>query len=285
VSHPRIYFLLNPSRPRRLPVLRQAAVLAARRHGWTADFGVIDRSAGARHAVPLPECKRIVVVGGDGSMNHVLRHLHETGRLNDVEVAIVPAGTCNDFARGLKLSPRRIRQAMDVACSGVVKPLDLAEMNGQLFFNNAGFGRKLNPHARRPAGPIKTLRAFESIPLTVRWDKGSIQGSFFMGLVCNSAYFSGGLHFSRSPRTDDGLLDLFLVPTMRKMKLAALVLLGRLGRPLKSRQLVSLRMSEVTLDAGKDLWPQVDGEPTKGATRSLHFRLLAEKARLVCPNR
>lgn len=284
----KIFFLLNPSEPRRLRTLRYAASTAARKQGWTPRFGEIDRTRPGSADTALRQsmaegCSRIVSVGGDGSLNRLFRFLQVEKMLAKVEVGLIPAGTCNDFGRGLRLSPKRFREAFDTACAGQVRDMDLADMNGGLFFNNAGFGRKMSPSARRPPGPIRSLRAFEPVTLKASWDKGSVEGVFFMGLVCNSPFFSGGLHFSKLPRVDDGLLDLFLVPKIGKMKLAALVLLGKLGRPLKTRHLLSIRAPEIRMEADRDLWPQTDGEPPLAPARSLHFKILREKARFIFP--
>jgi diacylglycerol kinase (ATP) len=228
-------------------------------------------------------CTRVVAVGGDGTLNRLVNHLAAQKRLPRTEVALIPAGTCNDFARALRLSPKRVREAAEVACSGIPRDIDVGDMNGHFFLNNAGFGRKMNPEGRRAAGPIRTLRAFEAIPLRAVWDKGSITGDFFMGLVCNQPFFSRGLHFTRAMRPDDGLFDVVLVPRMRKAKLAAMVFLGRLGRSLKSRQLLSLRVPSIRFESDRDLWPQADGEPPVRAVRQVNFTLAPWKLRLIFP--
>lgn len=285
----KIFFLLNPSRFTRMNALRDAASQIAHRYGHTARFGGIDR----RHARSTEDlvsqaldegCSRIVAIGGDGTFNRLIRVLERKKRLDKTEIGLVPAGTCNDFLRFFRLTPRRLTEALRLACTGSPKPTDLCEMNGELFLNNAGFGRRSGGPSRRKVNAFRTLQQFRPIPLRCTWDGGSIEGPFFMGLICNAPFFSHGLHFSRQPRVDDGLLDVFLVPRMPKTRLAAMLLLGRLGRPLRSRQLVTLRLERFDIDAGRDLWPQLDGEPPASApVRQLRFRVSPAKAFIIRP--
>ncbi|HVO32589.1 MAG TPA: diacylglycerol kinase family protein, partial [Elusimicrobiota bacterium] len=208
--------------------------------------------------------------------------LHSLKRLLRFEVAIVPAGTCNDFARGLGLVHRRLDAALGHACTGRARLTDLGAMDDLLFLNNAGFGRRPHPAGRRMR-PWRTLRHFQPTRLRAEWPKGSIDGDFYMVLVCNAPFFSGGLYFSRNSRLNDGYLDAYLVPRIPKWKLVPLLMIGRLGRPVRSRQMINLKVRELRVEAGSDLWPQADGEPAAGATRRVHFRVAAEQLRLIVP--
>jgi diacylglycerol kinase family enzyme len=284
----KIFFILNPSRIRRLTALREAAALAAHRHGHSARFGAIDRRQPHSMEDLLNQaheegCERVVAAGGDGTFNRMIRVLGRQNRLAQTEIGLVPAGTCNDFLRSLRLTARRTAEALRVVCTGKPRETDLGELNGELFLNNAGFGRRLAPTVgRRRVGALRSLRQFVPTPLRAHWENGSAEGVFFMGLVCNAPFFSGGLHFSRQVPSNDGLLDVYLVPRMAKAKLAAMILLGRLGRPLRVRQLVTLRLNQFEIESGRDLWPQLDGEPPSARpVRRLNFRISASKALIV----
>ncbi len=143
----KIFFLLNPSRVKNRWDWREAAARHAKRYGWTPRFGEVDRalpqSTDRLIDQALEEdCSRIVVVGGDGSLHRVINALAQKKKLKSIELAVVPAGTCNDFARFIGLRRRRLDQAFRVACGGKAQPTDLGVMGSELFLNNAGFGRK-----------------------------------------------------------------------------------------------------------------------------------------------
>jgi diacylglycerol kinase family enzyme len=265
------------------------ALQAARRHGHTPYFGDIDRRVPDAMNPLLDQaletgCRRIVALGGDGTYNRLVRLLAAKNQLESMEIGLVPGGTCNDFLRGWPLRSRGMGEALRLACSGPAVKTDLGELNGDLFLNNAGFGRRIGPVQRRRINVFRTLNQFEAVPLRATWEQGSFEGLFYMGLVCNSPFFSKGLHFSREVLVDDGRLDIFLVPRMPKAALAAMLLLGRLGRPLRSRQFVTLRLKELVIESERDLWPQLDGEPASPApVRQLRFNIAKLKALIVRP--
>jgi diacylglycerol kinase family enzyme len=77
----------------------------------------------------------LVVVGGDGTINAVATACLEANR----PLGIIPAGTFNYIARNLRV-PLEVAQAVAVIVSGGVRRVDVGEMNGRPFLNNAGFG-------------------------------------------------------------------------------------------------------------------------------------------------
>jgi diacylglycerol kinase family enzyme len=285
----KIFFLLNPSRPDRMWDLRDSAGQAAKRFGWTAHFGQVDRSRPHSMDDVLgrafgDDFRRLVIVGGDGTLHRAVNIIQKRKRLAKTEFGIVPAGTCNDFARALKLETQELAPAFQTACREPARPVDLGRAGDALFVNNAGFGRRLQPTSKRRIGPWETLRSFTPIPLKVRWDKGSIEGNFFMALVCNAPYFSGGLHFSTAPSMDDGQLDVFLVPELPKWRLALLLGLGKTGRALQHRKVIALKAPYIEFESGAPMWPQADGEPSPKAVRSVTFSVDPEKAMIVAPH-
>jgi len=108
---------------------------------------------------------------------------------------------------------------------------------------------------------------------------------FFMGMACNAPFFSKGLYFSKNLRVNDGFLNFFLLPTMPKWKLLPLLFMGKLGRPVRSRHMITLRVQRLTIEAQSDLWPQADGEPPLKATRKITFSIASEKANIIVPSK
>jgi len=283
----KIFFLLNASRVRKRWDWREVAARHAKRTGWTPRFGEVDRNLPHSTARLLDQaieegCTRVVVAGGDGTLHRTINLLAQKRCLQSVEVAVIPAGTCNDFARILNLHRRRVEGAFHLACSGTPQPTDLGLMENELFLNNAGFGRRPVPSGKKWKS-FQALRAFRPTAIRARWDKGSIEGAFYMVLVCNAPYFSGGLHFSKNVNVHDGLLDVYLMPAIPKWRLLPLLALGRLGRATRFKPLIALRVSSLEVKAGSDVWPQADGEPPAKAVRQVNFSVSAEKAMIVAP--
>lgn len=232
-------------------------------------------------------CRRVVIVGGDGSIHRAINLLRQSRHLAATEVGLVPGGTCNDFARGMGLSPKAIAEAFDISCRGTPLSTDLGQLQmanqAWVYLNNAGFGRRLSVTPQKRTSALKTLRSFEATNVKVSWEKGQIEGIFFMLMACNAPYFSRGLFFSKNPRVNDGLLDVFMVPAMARWKLLPLLLKGRFRRPVGNRQTLTLKVQKIDIETDRDVWPQMDGEPTPGAVRRLSFSVAPEKVMIVVP--
>jgi diacylglycerol kinase family enzyme len=78
---------------------------------------------------------RVVVAGGDGTMACAAQALKDA----DLELAILPLGTLNHLARDLGI-PGDMAAAASLAAHGAASPVDVAQVNGHRFVNNASIG-------------------------------------------------------------------------------------------------------------------------------------------------
>ena len=79
--------------------------------------------------------KRILVAGGDGTIATAAALVANT----DVELAILPAGTLNHFARDHGI-PTDLDEAATVAASGVITGADIGYANDSVFLNTSSIG-------------------------------------------------------------------------------------------------------------------------------------------------
>jgi diacylglycerol kinase family enzyme len=110
---------------------------AFKAHDWQVEFipvGRHDLQSRAKRAA-AQALGTIVVAGGDGTINTVASACLEVDR----PFGILPAGTFNYVARNLGL-PTGMSEAVSVVVDGVVRRVDIGEINGRIFLNNAGFG-------------------------------------------------------------------------------------------------------------------------------------------------
>ena len=77
----------------------------------------------------------IVVAGGDGTVSAVASLLRGT----PVALGILPEGTLNHFARDLGIPSERDR-AVEILATGEPVAIDVGEVNGRPFINNASLG-------------------------------------------------------------------------------------------------------------------------------------------------
>jgi diacylglycerol kinase family enzyme len=218
---------------------------------------------------------RLAVWGGDGTFSRVIQALYERDALANVDVTLVPSGTCNDFARKLKLSGWKEPSqacAMDIG-------LITAGKNKRVFINNAGFGRSNEARRRKPS-PVKDILSFTEKEVLINKRPFPV----FIGMICNAPYFSGGLHFATDVEPDDGELNSFFVSPQNKAKLLLKFAMARMGKALADKQVMRLNEKSLRIESAEPLNIQADGEwAFKAPQTSAAFEILDQKLRFLRP--
>ncbi|WP_323099861.1 diacylglycerol kinase [Intrasporangium sp. YIM S08009] len=166
----------------------------------------------------------LVVVGGDG-MVHLGVNLCAT---SSTRLAVVAAGTGNDFARNLGLPVRDPAAAVDLLTSGRTRHVDLGRVShgvaGEKWFGGvlgAGFDAVVNERARRMRWPrgqmrynlavLRELPVFRPIPYVVELDGQRLETRAMLVAVANTSSFGGGMKVCPDADVADGLLDVMVV--------------------------------------------------------------------------
>jgi diacylglycerol kinase (ATP) len=162
------------------------------------------------------EVDRVVVGGGDGTLNAILDPLIETR----LPLGILPLGTANDLARTLDL-PSDLAGAAAVVAAGRTRQIDVGCINGKHFFNVASLGlstqvaRELTRETKRRWGvlgyPIALWRAVHkrrSFRADIRCDEVRRRLHSIQIWIGNGRHFGGGMTIAANARIDDGRLDL-----------------------------------------------------------------------------
>ncbi len=74
----------------------------------------------------------ILVSGGDGTVNQIVNIIKEKNL--DIPLAVLPAGTANDFAHVIGM-PHSIRKSIDQILNSTPKMVDLGKANDKYFVN------------------------------------------------------------------------------------------------------------------------------------------------------
>ena len=165
-------------------------------------------------------CQRVVAAGGDGTVNEVVDAILQLPAEEQPELAILPLGTANDFARGCTI-PIEPLAALMLAQVGRSSRVDAVSANQFHFINVAsgGFGAQVT--ANTPValknflgGGAYTLsglaQAINFVPFhgEVRLPQGSSSNHMIVGAVCNGRQAGGGQQLAPGAKIDDGLLDI-----------------------------------------------------------------------------
>lgn len=244
--------------------------------------GVLERLAGEAVAGGP---RFVATAGGDGSIRCVASLLAGTG----IPLLPVPTGTRNHFSRELG-----IETVADAAAAlrGVRRDVDLAEVNGERFVNNASLGfyaalvGERDAHERRlPSAAANVTAAWAQARQGHRF-RTTVGGRAYRAwlvFVGNGCYGDGLTDLMNRQVLDGGLLDVRVLradAVLARTRTVASLLLGRLGA---SPLLASSRVPEVEVAlAGADVAVAVDGEVVRLAP-PLRFRSLPGALTVLVP--
>ena len=164
--------------------------------------------------------KRLIIGGGDGSVNEIVDAMAKLPREARPELAILPLGTANDFATACEI-PLESLDALRFAVSESPTPIDIGKANDRHFVNmaTAGFGAQVT--AETPVelknflgGGAYTLtgvlKAMDFVPyssnITTPQD-GFQNHDIIAGAICNGKQAGGGQVLAPNALINDGLLD------------------------------------------------------------------------------
>ena len=212
----------------------------------------------------------VAVMGGDGMAHLGLNACAHT----DATLAVIPAGTGNDFARGAGV-PGSVKQAVEALVRGESRVMDLSRLtnaSGSRYVGavvSSGYDARVNRatndiHLR--FGPLSygyiALRELAHFsPLTYRLviDGVPREVEAMLVAVCNTGVFGGGMQISPDADPADGVLDITIIHKASRGKLLRLLPLTYTGGFVRSPAVERLRAHTVELD-GDDLFVMGDGE-------------------------
>lgn len=222
---------------------------------------------------------RVVVCGGDGTLNLALREFDlERGTL-----ALIPSGSGDDFARVLGI-PRTVRAACDVVLDGVVREVDVALANDRRYLGVAGLGfdsevaEFANRNVRFLRGPavylyaiLRVLPQFTPRPVRIRTENGTRDLQIMFAAIGNSRQYGGGIRITPDASIDDGLLDSCIVHQTTRVELLKTLPKAYTGAHVKSPFVEMGRGREFHFDSEKPMAVYADGEPLTKTPVSFGF--------------
>jgi diacylglycerol kinase (ATP) len=216
----------------------------------------------------------LVVVGGDGMVSLAVNLLAETG----VPFGIIPSGTGNDMARGLGIPLGSVDDALALLRRSFGRParaIDAGRIHhadGVTWFGcvlSAGFDALVNERAngmRWPRGASRYVIALlaELATLRARRYELVIDGVAFterasLIAVANNRSLGGGMMVTPNAIIDDGLLDLFRVSPLTRLRFLRLFPKVFSGSHTDLSVVDISRVSRVRIDA-PDVIAYADGE-------------------------
>ncbi len=239
-------------------------------------YEVLDSSGGEQTAELAAEAATrtdtVIACGGDGTLNKTVQGVLDAGRLADISLAVLPAGTGNDFADNIGV--RGIEHAFEVIKTGAERRLDLGIINGQPFLNSCVGGLTAESSGQTPQGlkrrlgvlayvltTMSTFRTYNPSELAVSVGPDSDpvwSGEALMLLIGNGRRFPG--ERMSQAHMEDGLLNVVIIKDAPPLDYLSRGAADKLLRRNASH-LTRLKSSHLTVRvAGDPVGISLDGE-------------------------
>ena len=275
-SSPRILLVINPGAGRGRGANSGDQAAEALRAGGALVRAVIGETMGrARDLVTAAlreQWDGVVVVGGDGTLAGIVDLVADAA----LPVAIVPAGTGDDFARALGIAGVRPGEAAMAVVTGIRRPIDLATATShgrtRVFLTVAamGFDARVSERTnllRWPGGRLRYHLALVIELLRLRPTRFLVEVDGATAVsrpgtllaVGNTSSYGGGMPMCAGARADDGLLDAVHVAPLSRSRLLRLFPLLLRGAHLARPEVTHVRCRRVRVSA-PDLVVYADGE-------------------------
>jgi len=290
----RITVLLNPCAGKQNATPARQVADAFRAAGADVDIRLVEGPAIAREAADAVRrgSRVVVAAGGDGTVSGAAGALAGT----DAALGVLPLGTLNHFAKDLGI-PADLGEAARVIVAGRTRSVDVGEVNGRLFVNNASIGMYARLIAERAAvqrighgkwlahglATLRVFREYRRLRVAVRSGKGEGEkgergkgeaGSKGDGggkgiqivrtpfvFVGNNEYQLSGLELGGRETLDSGRLHVCMAPGMSRGGVARLIIAAVFGDVCTVEGFESFTSAAVSLDAGvARLVASIDGE-------------------------
>ncbi|ACQ80317.1 diacylglycerol kinase catalytic region [Beutenbergia cavernae DSM 12333] len=240
----------------------------------------------AESAVGSGDVDALIVVGGDGVVN--LGANAVLGHDPHVPLGIVPAGSGNDAARGLRIPVGDVEAAVGVLLAALHAPraIDAVEVErptvpGRRWYVgvlSAGFDaavneranrmRRLRGRARYAAAVLGELRRFRGYTFALEVDGARSELAGTLVSVANGTAIGGGMRIAPGADLTDGLLDVVTADRVSRRELLRIFPRVYAGTHVDHDAVHVVHARSVLLDVGPGVSPlapppiaHADGEP------------------------
>jgi len=212
------------------------------------------------------ECSGVIAVGGDGLLHLVLQKITPA----QVPLAVIPAGTGNDFVRTLGWSLDDVDAILEAVLSKKPASVDLGLVDGEWFaaILSTGFDSIVNEKANTmswPKGPNKynvaiaiELPRFAPRHYEIVLDDRTISTQAMLIAVANGRSYGGGMLVCPHAEITDGYFDVMVLHPVSKLEFIKVFPLVFKGTHITHPAVEIVRSKSVKITA--DAVAYTDGE-------------------------
>jgi YegS/Rv2252/BmrU family lipid kinase len=226
----------------------------------------------------------VAVVGGDGSVYEAVNGYLRAAR-GEQALAVIPAGTGNDFAK--MLGRGDWRAACERIAGGARRRVDAGICNGRYFANGigAGFDAQVAIEARAipwlrgnavyGAALARTLLLSYATPhARIAHDGGTLEGQVTMIAAANGTTYGGAFRIAPQADVADGLLELMVADRLSRAGIVGFIPHVMRGTHIGRRGVTLVRSRRIVIETGEPLAVHADGEILDRAATRLEIDTL-----------
>ena len=236
---------------------------------------------------------RVVIAGGgDGTLNAVASRLAGGEKI----FGVLPLGTLNHFAKDLNI-PLELSAAVDNITAGNVAPVDVGDVNGQIFLNNSSIGLYPQIVMRRDtqrkhgwpkwmasiSALFRTLRQYVAFRVYVIADGKRLTRRTPILFVGNNEYQIEGRSLGSRRCLDTGRLCLYVLHNTGPWGLFKFAFRALIRRAWRTKDFDALQAREIDVETRrKKTRVAFDGEVANMET-PLRYRIRSAALKVIVP--
>jgi len=226
----------------------------------------------------------VIAAGGDGTINEVVSGIAPLDKRP--QMAVIPTGTTNDFARALKIPRGNPVEAAKVIAKNQTLQMDIGRAYDDKYFINIAAAGSFTELTYSVPSRLKTVLGYlaylvkgaellpqvKKVPVRITHDQGVFEGDLSMIFVALTNSVGG---FEMIAKLDDGQFTLIMVKTANLFELVDLirqVLQG--GKHIYDKRVAYIKTSSLDIEPlGEDrMMINLDGE--YGGDAPIHLQNL-----------
>lgn len=216
----------------------------------------------------------VIAAGGDGTINEVVSGLAPLEVRP--QVAVLPTGTTNDFARALKIPRGNPVEAAKLIGRNQLVQMDIGKANEAVYFINIAAAGSLTEVTYSVPSQLKTIFGYlaylvkgvellpqiKNVPVKVTYDDGVFEGEASMIFVALTNSVGGFETIAPDAKLDDGNFTLIIVKTDSLLEIIHLIRLMQNGNHITDDRVMYIKTSQLTIEpqGEKRMMINLDGE-------------------------
>ena len=237
---------------------------------------------------------RFYACGGDGTINDVMCGL--VGCPN-AELAIVPCGSGNDFARNFTHQENFFNMEkqfnatlmdVDVIRAGETYAINMLNIGVDcdvVVAANASRNKFIKGSGAYLVGVLKVLPRAKGYKMRYELDDKVVEDELFLAAVANGSYCGGGFKSSPVSELADGLIDVTIVRPVKGFKMLQMLLKYRQGTHLEDKDadlyINHFKCKKFSIEPLEEMYVSIDGEVN--LFQPTEFEIMPKAVKLAIP--